>query len=68
MKRSDAELLIAQCLIEPHFPEDPEAEAAYILQRLLKAGMSPPDWNYTVFGYNEGFISPPQWQPETKDE
>lgn len=27
-------------------------------------GMLPPDDKNEVFGWNEGFISPPQWEPE----
>lgn len=41
MKRSEIQLIIAECLIEPHF-EDPLKEASFILKRLEKAGMLPP--------------------------
>ena len=44
MKRSHAVLVIAECLIEPHYPEDPEQEADYILRRLEQQGMKPPDY------------------------
>lgn len=47
MKRSDMELLIAECLIEPH-SDDPLKEASYILKRLQDHGMMPP-FNYDKF-------------------
>lgn len=40
MKRSEAILAIAECLIEPH-NEDVEKEASYILNKLEKFGLSP---------------------------
>jgi hypothetical protein len=42
MTRKDAQLIIAECLIEPHFEDDVFAEATYILAKLEKAGMRPP--------------------------
>lgn len=42
MKKSFAILAIAECLVEPHFPEDPMKEAEYILKKLQRLGMSPP--------------------------
>lgn len=42
LKRSEAVLLIAECLIEPHHPDDPEKEAAYILAKMERFGMLPP--------------------------
>ena len=42
MRRSDMVLAIMECLVEPHFPDDPEKEAAYILKKLEKKGMKPP--------------------------
>lgn len=43
MKRSDMELIIAESLIEPRFPEDALKEAAMILARLERYGMLPPE-------------------------
>jgi len=42
MKRTDVVIKIAECLIEPHFPDDVMAEASYILERLESVGMLPP--------------------------
>lgn len=42
MKKSDAILMIAECLIEPHH-EDVMLEAEYILNKMLRAGMLPPN-------------------------
>jgi hypothetical protein len=42
MKRNEAVLIIAECLIEPHFPDDALKESHYILKRLEKIGMIPP--------------------------
>jgi len=41
MKKSYAILAIAECLIEPHYPDDPMKESEYILKKLLRFGMSP---------------------------
>jgi hypothetical protein len=42
MKRSDAVLAIAECLVEPH-SDEASIEAEYILNKLYKLGMiSPP--------------------------
>lgn len=42
MKRSEAVLAIMECLVEPH-SEDVEKEADYILKKLEKFGMLPPE-------------------------
>lgn len=26
--------------------------------------MSPEDWDCSTYGYNEGWITPPEWEPE----
>lgn len=44
MKRSEIVLIIAESLIEPHFPDDIMKEASYILKRLERKGMTPPIW------------------------
>ncbi len=44
MKRSHIILSIAECLIEPHYPEDPMKEAAYILEKIERFGMLPPTY------------------------
>lgn len=41
MKREEMILLIAECLVEPHF-DDAINEANYILTKIEKAGMVPP--------------------------
>lgn len=41
-KKSEFATIIMECLVEPHFPDDIEREANYILKRLEKAGMKPP--------------------------
>ena len=46
VKRSDAVLIIEQCLIEPHFPEDSSKQAEVILKKLEKLGMLPPNENF----------------------
>ena len=46
MKRSIVVLAIAECLIEPHFPDDPTFEAAYILKKLEKMGLLPDDFEW----------------------
>jgi hypothetical protein len=38
----------------------------HVLDDIEKAGMSPPDYDNTVYGWNEGFISPPEWEPENE--
>ncbi len=45
MKRIEVILLIAECLIDPHFPDDSMKEADYILNRLEKEGMLPPKYD-----------------------
>lgn len=40
MKKSEAVLLIAECLVEPHH-DDIMLESEYILNKLLKSGMVP---------------------------
>lgn len=44
MKRSQMVLIIAESLIEPHYPDDPEKEASCILRRLERYGMLPPGY------------------------
>lgn len=64
MKRSKAlKIIIEQWKDSTSFPAD-ELVANYILRALEEAGMSPPDWDNTVYGHNEGYISPPKWEPE----
>lgn len=52
MKRSEAILLIWNELVEPHFPDDGEKTADYILKKLEKRGMLPP--SYMIFPNNKG--------------
>lgn len=65
MKRSHIVTIIAESLIEPHFSEDPEAEASYILERLQKNGMRPPKvWSkLNNLCYNQDG----EWEPEDED-
>lgn len=68
MKRSEICLIIAECLIAPHFPEDPEAEANYILSKLERFGVRPP-FNREVFLAQELEYGPKlangfAWEPE----
>jgi hypothetical protein len=42
MKREEMVLKIAECLSEPHFPDDVMKQAEAILSRLERAGMRPP--------------------------
>lgn len=50
MKRSEAILKIAECLVEPHYPEDSVKEAEYILRKLEKSGMLPPSAELSIAG------------------
>lgn len=62
MKRSEMVNIIAECLIEPHY-EDPTQEADYILRKIERRGMIPPE-SYHEFknmGSNE-------WEPEDDDK
>ena len=62
MKRSDMVLVIAECLMEPHF--DILKEASYILKRLEKNGMLPPiEPGRTVHDLDLGV---PEWEPENE--
>lgn len=45
-------------------PHIAKRTANNILDMLEGFGMSPPDWDDTVYGYNEGYILPPEWEPE----
>lgn len=38
--------------------------AHMILEMQEAHGMLPPDFDHTVFGWNEGYISPPKWEQE----
>jgi hypothetical protein len=42
MKRSEVGLMIAECLVEPRYPDDIDKEVNYILNRLENIGMLPP--------------------------
>jgi hypothetical protein len=42
MKRSHMIDIIAECLVEPHYPDDALKEAACILKKIEKYGMTPP--------------------------
>jgi len=42
MKKSHAALMIAECLIDPHYPDDTIKEAEYILNKLIKCGIEAP--------------------------
>lgn len=55
MKRSNMILNIAECLIEPHFPDDVLKEANYILTKLEKLGMLPPKM---IVVYNNSTVTP----------
>lgn len=39
-------------------------EINLILVTIEDMGMSPPDFDCTVFTWNEGLIRPPVWEPE----
>lgn len=45
---------------------DLNVQAQLILQTIEKAGMLPPDYTNTIFGWNEGWIDYPQWEPENE--
>lgn len=65
MKRSDVIILIQKTWDKQH--QDMymnEYVADMILRELEKAGISPPDDQGIVFGWNEGYISPPEWEKE----
>lgn len=65
MKRSEMLTKIDDHLINRGFHKGGSFDLAWsILEVIEKAGMSPPDWDGTVYGYNEGLISPPEWEPE----
>ena len=64
MKRSDALLAIEQCLVEPHFPEEPSKEAEYILNKLEKMGMKPPLWKSCPVLLTREYY----WEDEFKEE
>lgn len=61
MKKSQAELLIAECLIEPHH-EDVMKEAAYILAKLEKFGLTPPSSMTNINGETTYYLN--KWEPE----
>ena len=42
MKRSEMVMAIAECLVQPHFPDDALLEATVILKKLEIYGMLPP--------------------------
>lgn len=67
MKRSEAIKLIVTAVYQASDMdvELSKEEAAEVLQKLEDAGMLPDDYDGTIFGYNEGYISPPKWEPET---
>lgn len=68
MKRSkaveDIKNLIELNLESLSLIPDATLTADLILTHLERVGISPPDYDNTVYGYNEGFISPPKWEPE----
>lgn len=62
MKRSSAVLRIAECLIEPHYPNDAILEASFILKKLERMGMLPPiEPDRRVEDLDLGV---PRWEPE----
>jgi hypothetical protein len=63
MKRSEALDIIDDDVYEHDLPLL-QGISKEILGRLEKAGMSPPDYDDTVFGWNEGLIMPPKWEDE----
>lgn len=77
MKRSEALILIANQLdflnskfegYKTNFTKQELSNADVILTTLEQAGMSPPDDLGVVFGHNEGYITPPTWEPEDEEE
>lgn len=80
MKRSHAITVIAECLIEPHFPDDAMREAEFILRRLedYKLIQPPPSYHIKlkeVLGLpgtqsfvKDGMYTTNQWEPEDGDE
>lgn len=70
MKRSEPVLIIAECLIEPHFPDDPMKQASVILSKLEKLGII----HTTYHGYygNPNMIGNDPvimegWEPENEE-
>lgn len=65
MKREQAVLAIAECLVEPHF-DDPEKEADCILKRLERLGMLPPfsEKRYYDTGMRNGYM----WDVDDKEK
>ncbi len=45
-----------------------DSTAEELAERLLTmqedSGMSPEDWDGTVYGQNEGYVQAPKWEPE----
>ncbi len=66
MKRSEIVLMIAECLVEPHYPDHVLDESDYILERLEKAGMR--FCTKRDLGDIGNLWTPEGWEPEEDEQ
>lgn len=65
MKRSEMIGLILEHILHNTELTFVSEECVYgLLDKMERAGMSPPDYDNSTYGWNEGFITPPEWEPE----